>query len=59
MNKSVYSELLILELSKTLMYEFWYDYVKNVGQAKKNVLKTHFCITKVKAIFYQKTFYTF
>ena len=31
MNKSVYSELLILELSKTLMYEFWYDYVKNVG----------------------------
>ena len=28
MNKPVYLGLLILELSKTLMYEFWYDYVK-------------------------------
>ena len=28
MNKSVYLELLILELSKTLMYEFCYNYVK-------------------------------
>ena len=28
MNKSVYLGLLILDLSKTLMYEFWYDYVK-------------------------------
>ena len=27
-NKPVYLGLLILELSKTLMYEFWYDYVK-------------------------------
>ena len=28
MNKAVNLGLLILELSKTLMYEFWYDYVK-------------------------------
>ena len=28
MNKPVYLELSILELGKTLMYEFWYDYVK-------------------------------
>ena len=28
MDKTVYLELSILELSKILMYEFWYDYVK-------------------------------
>ena len=28
MNKPVYLGLLILELSKILMYWFWYDYVK-------------------------------
>ena len=28
MNKPVYLVLSILEISKTLMYEFWYDYVK-------------------------------
>ena len=28
MNKLVYLGLSILELSKTLMYEIWYDYVK-------------------------------
>ena len=28
MNKLVYLELSILELSKIVMYEFWYDYVK-------------------------------
>ena len=27
-NKPVYLGLSILELSKVLMYEFWYDYVK-------------------------------
>ena len=27
-NKSVCFVLLILELNKILMYEFWYDYVK-------------------------------
>ena len=28
MNKSIYLGLSILEISKTLMYEFWYDYMK-------------------------------
>ena len=28
MNKPVYLGLSILELSKILMYEIWYDYVK-------------------------------
>ena len=28
MNKTVYLGLFILELSKILMYEFWYDRVK-------------------------------
>ena len=28
MNKSVNLELSILELSKRVLYEFWYDYVK-------------------------------
>ena len=28
MNKPVLLELLILEISKILMYEFWYDYIK-------------------------------
>ena len=36
MNKSVYLGLLMLEISKTLMYEFWYDYIelKYQGNAK-------------------------
>ena len=28
MNKPVYLDLSILEISKTLMYEIWYDYIK-------------------------------
>ena len=28
MNKSIYLGLSILEISKTLMHEFWYDYMK-------------------------------
>ena len=28
MNKSVYLGLSILHVSKTVMYEFWYDYKK-------------------------------
>ena len=28
MNKPVYLVLSILEISKTLMHEFWYDYIK-------------------------------
>ena len=28
MNKLVYLGMLALDISKTLMYEFWYDYIK-------------------------------
>ena len=28
MNKLVYIRMSILDISKTLMYEFWYDYIK-------------------------------
>ena len=30
MNKPIYLGLLILDLSKILMYEFWYDYLKDI-----------------------------
>ena len=32
MNKPVYLGLSILGISKTLMYEFWYDYIKSQYQ---------------------------
>ena len=32
MNKPIYLGLSILEISKTLMYEFWYDYIKSKYQ---------------------------
>ena len=38
MNKSVYLGLSILELSKILMHEFWYDYVKLKYYLKKTKL---------------------
>ena len=34
MNKPVYLGLSILEISKTLMYDFWYDYIKPKYQYK-------------------------
>ena len=36
MNKPVYLGLSILELNKTLMYQFWYDYVKPKYGEKQN-----------------------
>ena len=35
MNKPVYLGISILELSKILMYDFWYDYVKSKYHKKK------------------------
>ena len=36
MNQPIYLGLSILEISKTLMYEFWYDYMKpNYGDNVK------------------------
>ena len=43
MNKPVCLGLSILELSKTLMYEFWFDYVKK--KKKKNGEKAKLCYT--------------
>ena len=37
MNKPVYLDLSILEISKTLMYEFWYDYSKPKYSKKTKV----------------------
>ena len=39
MNKPDYLSLPIIDLSKTLMYEFWYDYVElNYGENPKLVI---------------------
>ena len=50
MNKSVYLELSVLELSKILMYESWYDYVKpKYGEkAKLNYMDTDRFIVYIK-----------
>ena len=37
MNKPVYLGLSILEISKTIMYEFWYDYIKTKCQNNGNL----------------------
>ena len=34
MNKPVYLGRAILDISKTLMYEFWYDYIKSKYEGK-------------------------
>ena len=50
MNKSVYLVLSILDLSKTVIYEFWYDYVKlKYGEnAKLYYIDTESFIVQVK-----------
>ena len=40
MNKPVYLGLSILELSKILMYEFWYGYVKTKYGEQNKICKT-------------------
>ena len=51
MNKSVYVGLSILELSKILMYEFWYDYVnpKYVEKVKLCYMDTDSLYVYIKA----------
>ena len=46
MNKPVYFGLSILELSKMLMYEFWYDYVKS------NMVKKQICVIWIQLCFF-------
>ena len=50
MNKLVYLRLSILELSKILMYKFWYDYVK-----PKYGEKVKLCYMETGFIVYIKT----
>ena len=40
LNKSSYIEICTLELSKVLMYEFHYDYIKNKYDNKSELLVT-------------------
>ena len=40
MNKSVYLGLLILGISKIVMYEFWYDYIKPKYEEKSQLCYT-------------------
>ena len=51
MNKSVYLGLLILELGKTVMYEFWYGYkkAKHGENSKPCYMDTASFIVHVKA----------
>ena len=50
MNKPVYLGLIILEISKLLMYEFWYDYIKPKyqGNAKLSYMDKDNFIVNVK-----------
>ena len=41
MNKPIYLGLCILEISKIIMYEFWYDYVKNKYGNKARLCYMH------------------
>ena len=50
MNKPIYLSLSILEISKTLTYEFWYDYIKAKYQdnAKLCFMDSHSFIINIK-----------
>ena len=37
MNKPVYLGLSVMDISKTLMYEIWYDYIKPKYQDNKKL----------------------
>ena len=57
MSKPVYLGLSLLELSKILMYEFWYDYVKPKygDKAKLCYMNTGFIVYKKKQMIFIKT----
>ena len=58
MNKRIYLGLSILEISKTLMYEFWYDYMKPKYNDKVKLcyMDTDSFITNIKTNdFYEDT----
>ena len=41
LNKPAYIGMCILELSKVLMYEFHYDYIRNKYDKKSKLLSSH------------------
>ena len=57
MSKPVYLALSILDLSKTVMYEFWYDYVqlKYGKKAKHCYMDTDICTCHIKKMTFTKT----
>ena len=40
MNKPIYHGMSVLDSSKTLLHEFWYDYIKPKYQDKANLCHT-------------------
>ena len=55
MNKPIYLGLSILEISKTLMYEFWYDYMKpKYNDVKLCYMDTDSFIMNIKTIDFYK-----
>ena len=58
MNKSVYLGLSIVDLSKNIIYEFWYDYVKlkYSENGKLCYMDTDSLIVHVKQIIFTKIF---
>ena len=54
MNKPIYLRLSILEISKIIMYEFWYDYVKKKygDMVKLCYMDTDSLIMNIKTDFY-------
>ena len=54
MNKSVYLGLSILKLSKTLMYQFWYYYVKpeDREKAKLSYMDTDSFLVYIKTMIF-------
>ena len=56
MNKPIYLGLTILHLIKTVMYEFWYDYVKPKYRENENVCymdRSSFIVHEKKNYFYE------
>ena len=58
MNKPIYLGLSILEISKTLMYEFWYDYMKPkyANNVKLCYMDTDSFIMNIKQMIFIKIF---
>ena len=56
MNKPIYLGLSILEISKTLMYEFWYDYMKPkyANNVKLCYMDTDSFIMNIKTNYFYK-----